>query len=166
MKQRTITSVAIISVALLLVLLSDFIVYPIGLALLAVIAVFEMLRVMQADRFLLLSIPAYLLAATFPMLAYFFADEYTFGLFVACRFDLRLSYVALRSQHILEGQNFLCPHIRGVRIGALRYDILYLYVAYAIYEARDRRIFRGVCVRHLLGKRYLRICHRLAYGQA
>ncbi|MBQ8302348.1 MAG: phosphatidate cytidylyltransferase [Clostridia bacterium] len=83
MRQRTITSVAIISVALLLVILSDYIVYPIGLALLAVIAVFEMLRVMQADKFYLLSIPAYLLAAAFPMLAFFFADEHTFGLFVA-----------------------------------------------------------------------------------
>lgn len=76
MKQRILTSVAIVAIMLLLAILSGTIVYPIGLAVLAVIAVFEILRVMGAHKKFALSIPAYLLAAAFPIIAYFVKHEY------------------------------------------------------------------------------------------
>lgn len=62
---------AIVACALLLVIFSGFIVYPIALAVLAVIAIFEILRVMGAHKTLALSVPAYLIASAFPILAYF-----------------------------------------------------------------------------------------------
>lgn len=71
MKNRVLTSVAIIACALLVVILSDFIVYPLVLALLAVVAVFEILRVIGAHKFLAISIPAYLISAVFPITAFF-----------------------------------------------------------------------------------------------
>ena len=71
MKERTITSVAIIAVALPIVILSGYILYPIVLSMLAVIATFELLRVMGAHKNWAMSIPAYLLSAIFPTAAYF-----------------------------------------------------------------------------------------------
>lgn len=74
MKQRAITSALILLATIPIVLFSHFIVYPITLAVLAVIAVFELLRVVGAERRVLISIPAYALAAAFPLAAYFVKD--------------------------------------------------------------------------------------------
>ena len=71
MKQRIITSVAIVIGMLLLGVFSAYIVYPIALAAMAVIAVFEMLRVMGAHKNYVLAIPAYIFAPAFPIIAYF-----------------------------------------------------------------------------------------------
>ena len=71
MKERTITSVVIVILTLLLVIFSSYIIYPIVLSLLAVVAAYEILKVMGAHKKLVLSIPAYLIAAAFPTLAYF-----------------------------------------------------------------------------------------------
>ena len=75
MKDRVLTSVAIVACALLVVIFSGYLVYPMALAVLAVIAVFEILRVIGAQKTLALSIPAYLLAAVFPILAYFVKQD-------------------------------------------------------------------------------------------
>lgn len=71
MKERTITSAAIVTAMLLLVIFSGYIVYPVALALLAVIASFEILRVIKADKTLAIALPAYVLAAAFPIISYF-----------------------------------------------------------------------------------------------
>lgn len=75
MKSRVLTSVAIVACALLLVICSEYIVFPIALALLAVIAVFEILRVIGVHKKLLLAVPAYILAIAFPISAYFVKAE-------------------------------------------------------------------------------------------
>ena len=75
MKERTITSVVIVAVLLLLVILSGYIVYPVALALLAIIAAYEILKVVKADKTLALSLPAYILAAGFPIISYFVTTE-------------------------------------------------------------------------------------------
>lgn len=71
MKNRVITSVAIIAAMLTVVIFSKFIVYPLALALLAIIATFEVLRVIGSHKIWTLSIPAYLISAAFPLTAYF-----------------------------------------------------------------------------------------------
>lgn len=77
MKQRVLTSIVIIVVMLLLAIFSGYIVYPIALAAAAIVAVFEILRVMGgAHKKLLLSIPAYLIAAAFPIVSYFVKREH------------------------------------------------------------------------------------------
>jgi phosphatidate cytidylyltransferase len=71
MKNRVITSVAILAAMLTVVIFSKFIVYPLALALLAIIATFEVLRVIGSHKISTLSIPAYLISAAFPLTAYF-----------------------------------------------------------------------------------------------
>lgn len=71
MKNRVITSVAILAAMLTVVIFSKFIVYPLALALLAIIATFEVLRVIGSHKIWTLSIPAYLISAAFPLTAYF-----------------------------------------------------------------------------------------------
>ena len=71
MKNRVITSVAILAAMLTVVIFSEFIVYPLALALLAIIATFEVLRVIGSHKIWTLSIPAYLISAAFPLTAYF-----------------------------------------------------------------------------------------------
>ena len=56
---------------LTVVIFSEFIVYPLALALLAIIATFEVLRVIGSHKIWTLSIPAYLISAAFPLTAYF-----------------------------------------------------------------------------------------------
>ena len=71
MKSRVLTSVAIIACTLSVVIFSEYIIYPVALAVLAVAAIFEILRVMGAEKMLPLSIPAYILGAVFPVLSYY-----------------------------------------------------------------------------------------------
>ena len=75
MKDRTISSVIILAIALVLVIFSKFIVYPLGLAALAVIALFEILRVIGAHKKLALTIPALIIALAFPICAFFVKPE-------------------------------------------------------------------------------------------
>ncbi|MBO7196696.1 MAG: phosphatidate cytidylyltransferase [Clostridia bacterium] len=75
MKKRVITSAAILLAMLLLVIFSNFIVYPVAVSVVAVIAVFEMLRALGAHKELLLSAPAYLLTPAFPIAAFFVKSE-------------------------------------------------------------------------------------------
>jgi len=75
MKERTISSVAIIAVALSAVIFSKYIVYPIALALIAFVAMFEMLRVIGVNNQPAITIPAYIFTLTFPVGAYFLTAE-------------------------------------------------------------------------------------------
>lgn len=72
MKQRAITSVLIIIGMAVVLFLSWTPVYSIVLSCLAVFAVFEVLKVFNLHFRLFLAIPAYLIAATMPLLAYVF----------------------------------------------------------------------------------------------
>ncbi len=59
-----------------LIIFSKFIIFPIALGLLALIGVFELLRVLGISKNYFLSAPAYLFALAGPILAYFFATDY------------------------------------------------------------------------------------------
>lgn len=75
MKQRVLTSIVIIVIMLLLGVFSATVVYPIALGGAAIVAVFEILRVIGLHKKLLLSIPAYLISAALPIIAYFVNRE-------------------------------------------------------------------------------------------
>jgi phosphatidate cytidylyltransferase len=79
MLQRTITSVVILIIALLVVALSDYVIYPIAVMLLSVAAVYEILKVMKIHRHPALAIPAYICAAAFPVMAYFVTTATNLG---------------------------------------------------------------------------------------
>ncbi len=71
MKTRVITSIFILAVMIPVLIFSYTPVYPIALSIFCVMAVFEMLRVFGVEKRLVLSIPAYLMAAAFPTVHYF-----------------------------------------------------------------------------------------------
>ena len=71
MKSRIITSIIIVAIAIPTFLLSGYIVYPIILALLAGVSVFEIMRVVGCEKNPVLSIPAYLMALSLPVAAFF-----------------------------------------------------------------------------------------------
>ena len=62
-----------------ILIFSKYIVFPILLSLLALAAVFEMFRVLGFEKKYFLSVPAYLIAVTLPILGYYFASEHTYG---------------------------------------------------------------------------------------
>ncbi len=75
MKTRILTSIGIAAVGLPILFLSRYIVFPIALAMFAFVAVFEMLRVLGAEKNYFVSVPAYLMALAFPICAYFMRDD-------------------------------------------------------------------------------------------
>lgn len=71
MKERIVTGVIIALILLPIIGFSEFIVYPIAMALLAVTALYEMFRVLGVVQDLYLTLPPYLFGAIFPLLAFF-----------------------------------------------------------------------------------------------
>ena len=74
MKIRTITAVFIVIVMLPLVLFSKYIIYPIALAALSLMAAYEILRVIGVDKQWLVSVPAYIFAPILPFACFFVTD--------------------------------------------------------------------------------------------
>ena len=70
MRIRTITSAIILSIMVPILILSDYVIYPIALALFSLMAVFEFLRVFGIHKKPLLAIPAYVIALTLPLGSY------------------------------------------------------------------------------------------------
>ncbi len=71
MKQRLITGSILTVILLPIVIFSKYIIYPITLSLLCVMAVYEVLTVIGASRKYSVSLPSYILAAAMPTSAYF-----------------------------------------------------------------------------------------------
>lgn len=82
MKQRTITAAVILAVSILVVWLSDTLVYPITMALLSLCAVFEMLRVQHTHRQGWIAIPSYFIAVALPVLSYFVMRSERYVLYI------------------------------------------------------------------------------------
>ncbi len=74
MKTRILTAAVMLAVFLPVLWFSDLIVYPIVMALLAAIGICELLACLGMLRDLVASVPAVLLSAAMPILAYFAAD--------------------------------------------------------------------------------------------
>ncbi len=74
MKVRTITGAVITALFAVPCIFSKYIVYPIVIALLAVIAVFEMLRTLGMEKRYAIAVPAYILAASAPVGTFFARD--------------------------------------------------------------------------------------------
>lgn len=70
MKVRLLTSLGIAVFGLPLLFLSEYIVYPIALGILSLIAVFELLRATSLHKEYFVSVPAYIIAPLLPIFAY------------------------------------------------------------------------------------------------
>ena len=75
MKIRTITAAVLVAIAIPILVFSEYLIYPIALAILAAIAVFELLRVMGAEKKYLVSVPAYIISLLLPLMSYYFTRE-------------------------------------------------------------------------------------------
>lgn len=77
MKTRIITAAVMAAVGIPILIFSRYIIFPIALSLLSVIAVFEMLRALGVHKNYTLTAPVYVIALAMPTLTYFFAEDYT-----------------------------------------------------------------------------------------
>ena len=95
MKTRTITSVFILLVTVPIILLSQYIIYPIALSALAVVATYEILHAIGVDRNWYLSVPAFILAGVFPFASYFVTSEssFTYLLTIAALIYVYMIYI-------------------------------------------------------------------------
>ena len=75
MKVRILTGLCIAALGIPLLIFSHLIIYPIVLAALSLIALYEFYRVMRVEKNLALTIPTYLIGMAFPILAYFLSGE-------------------------------------------------------------------------------------------
>ncbi len=77
MKERVITGICIGVVCIPILLFSEYIIYPIFLGLLSVLAIWELLRVLGCHKLLKVALPSYLLGGVLPIFAYkdFFSYE-------------------------------------------------------------------------------------------
>ena len=95
MKTRTITSVFILLVTVPIILLSKYIIYPIALSALAVMATYEILHAIGVEKNWYLSVPAYILAGVFPFASYFVTSEssFTYLLTIAALIYIYMIYI-------------------------------------------------------------------------
>lgn len=70
MRIRTITSALILAVTVPLIIFSQYLIYPIALALCSLLAVFELLRVIGVEKKWVISVPAYIIAPVLPLCSY------------------------------------------------------------------------------------------------
>ena len=83
MKVRILTAVGMAVVGIPILIFSQYLIFPIALALLAVAGLFEMFRVLGLEKNYFLSAPAYVLSMVLPLLAYYCAEKYTYGFLLA-----------------------------------------------------------------------------------
>jgi phosphatidate cytidylyltransferase len=83
MKIRTITAAILLAITVPIMIFSRYVVYPIFLALLALFAVYELLRVMGYHREWWISVPAYMMAVALPLESYFVDEDGRSGYLLA-----------------------------------------------------------------------------------
>ena len=95
MKVRTITSAILLAITIPILLLSEYLVYPIALALVSLAAIFELFRVIGVHKYWVISVPAYVLSMALPLSSYFVGSEgrIEYLLFVAIAIFAYLLYV-------------------------------------------------------------------------
>ena len=125
MKTRVITGIGIILVAIVLVALASFTpIYCIGIAVLAVIATFELLRVFGVYKEWHISAPAYVLSASLPLSAYFVGEERV--KFILIMGSILFSFLV----YLLGVAVFSHKRIKFVLVAAVYMAILYVIVSF------------------------------------
>ena len=71
MKTRIITAIILLAIAIPILCLSDYIVYPIAVSIMAMIATFELMRISSFRKKIFIALPSYLIAGALPIIAYF-----------------------------------------------------------------------------------------------
>lgn len=106
MKVRVLTSLGLALFGIPVLLFSSYIVYPIVVALFALIGVHEMMNTLGIRKDAALALPAYIAALTFPILAYYMSERVStlVGIFFVSVFALMLyffGYAVVRKGNVL-----------------------------------------------------------------
>ena len=125
MKTRVITGIGIILAAIALVALAATPVYCIGIAALAVMASFELLRVFGVHKEWHISVPSYIISAVFPFAAYFIGEEER-GTFVLIMGAVLFSFLV----YLLGVAVFSHKKIKFVLVAAVYMAIAYVIVSF------------------------------------
>ncbi len=83
MKVRILTAIGMAVVGIPILIFSEYLIFPIALALLAVAGLFEMFRALGIEKNYFLSAPAYTLSMALPIFAYYYAEKYSYGFLLA-----------------------------------------------------------------------------------
>ena len=75
MKRRVLTGSAIVAVTLPIIAFSEYVVYPIAMAIFCLMAIYEVLKVIGVTGQYSISIPSYLIGLCMPFFAYFAPEE-------------------------------------------------------------------------------------------
>ena len=146
MKERTLTAVGLLSTMLALVIFSAHIVYPIGMAILAVVAVFEMLRVMGAHKNMAISIPAYLISAAFPIGAYFVEEQSVLYLVLALAASIFVYLIWLMGVSVFSKGKVNFSGISEVFVSTLYVSVAFTSLSLLRYIDRSCGVFEVVLV--------------------
>lgn len=146
MKSRVLTSVAIFLCLIPLVLFSGYLVYPVALSAVAVIAVFEILRVMGAHKMLALSIPAYIFAAAFPILAYFVKPVFILGYLLLLAAAMFVYMIWLMGVSVFSKGKIPYSKISEVFISVIYVAVSFTSMSLIRYLNRDFGIFFVILV--------------------
>lgn len=98
MKTRTLTALVLTLICIPVLLLSEYVVYPIFISLLSVVAIWEIMNCLGLCKRLALLIPAAAMAAAMPIITYFMGNEKIGSVAVICfllSFLLMLYYFTL-----------------------------------------------------------------------
>ena len=75
MKRRVLTGSAIVAVTLPIIAFSEYVVYPIAMAIFCLMAIYEILKVIGVANQYSISVPSYLIGLCMPFFAYFAPEE-------------------------------------------------------------------------------------------
>lgn len=120
--------------------------YPVVLSAVAVIAVFEILRVMGAHKMLALSIPAYILAAAFPTLAYFVKPQFVIHYLIILAAAMFVYMIWLMGASVFSKGKIPYSKISEVFISVIYVSISVTSMSLIRYFNRDFGIFFVILV--------------------
>lgn len=123
MKQRIITAIVAICVLVPVLCFADTVVLPIGLALCALLSVFEMLSCMGLKKSVLVSLPFYLGAAAFPFLVRYVEEAQTVR-------SLAFAGIACTTLYLFGVLIFSHGKYNITQIGGVFFSILYILIGF------------------------------------
>ncbi|MBQ9760034.1 MAG: phosphatidate cytidylyltransferase [Clostridia bacterium] len=145
MKTRILTSIVLIAILIPVLIFADTVALPIGIALCALIAVYEMLSCMGLKKSVAISIPFYLSAAAFPFLI-----RYLNNLILLV--DIAFAAIMITVLYLFSVLIFSHGKYTVQQMGAVIFAMLYIIVGFGAivfvhdYEVGGRYIYLAIFI--------------------
>lgn len=129
MKTRLITSAIILAVIIPVILLSEYLVYPIAMGILCLFATYEMLRVMGYDKRWAVSAPAYVIALLLPL--------FTHNIFLGDDWHTRVAYMLIAAAavfayllYLMGAAVFSKGEMSMAKVGEVFFAVTYIVISF------------------------------------